>query len=841
MLNIETKRRIDSARDILVGKVPDPKAQVEQITTAMIYKFMDDMDKEAQEIGGKSKFFTNGYEKYSWTNIMDSKLGGQERLNLYGEAIIKMQNNPHIPQLFRDIFKDAFLPYRSPETLSLFLKEINGFKYLHSEDLGDAFEYLLSILGSQGDAGQFRTPRHIIDFIVSVVDPKKDETILDPACGTAGFLISSYKHIVAENKDKLNPDDKKRMMNHIVGYDISPDMVKLSKVNMYLHGFPTPHIFEYDTLSSEDKWEETYDVIMANPPFMTPKGGIKPHKRFSVQANRAEVLFVNYIMEHLNINGRAGIIVPEGIIFQSANAYKQLRKLLVDENYLWAVVSLPAGVFQPYSGVKTSILFLDRQLAKVSDSILFVKVDNDGYDLGAQRRKIEKDDLPIAKMLLDSYKRNIAANNTPKTEELEKLTEKTISIFVPKTKIKNIEDYYLTGDRYKEINQYKNQKWPRVEINEISEVSAGNSAPQDRKLFKNGKFPFFRTSDVGIVHISDNLTNSKDKLNEFGIRGLRLFQRNTILFPKSGASTFLNHRVLMGVDGYVSSHLATIIPNDKKVLPLFLFYLLLRIDARTLTNNQNYPSLRTSDIAKIKIPLPPLEVQKEIVDEVNRYQKIIDGAKQVIKNWRPIFNIDNCWGKINFGKDNEIQIIDGDRGINYPKKEEFKKEGYCLFLNTSNVKNGYFDFSECDFISKERDSMLRKGKLKKGDIVLTTRGTVGNTAYYSNDITFENIRINSGMVILRTNPNLISHPFLLLFLNSIHFQEQVNRFLSGSAQPQLPIRVLSHITIPMPELNIQKQIVEKIEIERKIVDANKRIVEIFEKKIKEKINEVYQS
>ncbi|PIY71760.1 hypothetical protein COY87_04480, partial [Candidatus Roizmanbacteria bacterium CG_4_10_14_0_8_um_filter_33_9] len=321
MLNQETKRRIDSARDILVGKVPDPKAQVEQITTAMIYKFMDDMDKEAQELGGKARFFTNGYEKYSWTNIMDPKLGGHERLNIYAEAVVKMAENPHIPQLFRDIFKDSFLPYRSPETLSLFLKEINRFTYVHSEDLGDAFEYLLSVLGSQGDAGQFRTPRHIIDFIADIVDPKKDESILDPACGTAGFLISAYKHILKQHKDKpLNPEDKKRMMNYIVGYDISPDMVKLSKVNMYLHGFPTPHIFEYDTLSSEEKWDETYDVIMANPPFMTPKGGIRPHKRFSVQANRAEVLFVNYIMEHLNNNGRAGIIVPEGIIFQSGNA-----------------------------------------------------------------------------------------------------------------------------------------------------------------------------------------------------------------------------------------------------------------------------------------------------------------------------------------------------------------------------------------------------------------------------------------------------------------------------------------------------------------------------------------
>src|SRR3989339_991599 len=184
MLTQEIKKKIDSARDILVGKVPDPKAQVEQITTALIYKFMDDMDKASVVFGGKSRFFSNGFEKYAWSKLMDPKLGGQERLELYGEAIMKMSQNPHIPQLFRDFFKDAFLPYRSPETLNLFLKEINGFEYDHSEDLGNAFEYLLSILGSQGDAGQFRTPRHIIDFIAEVVDPKKGDTILDPACGT---------------------------------------------------------------------------------------------------------------------------------------------------------------------------------------------------------------------------------------------------------------------------------------------------------------------------------------------------------------------------------------------------------------------------------------------------------------------------------------------------------------------------------------------------------------------------------------------------------------------------------------------------------------------------------
>ncbi len=398
MLDNETKKRIDDCRNLLVGKVPDPKSQVEQITIAMIYKFMYDMDLESLEMGGVATFFAGEYEKYSWGNIFNPRIGGDEMITLYGEGIVKMNLNPNIPQLFRDIFKNAYLPYRDTGTLKLFLKAINEFHYTHSEKLGDSFEYLLSILGSQGDAGQFRTPRHIIDFVVDLIQPKKNEKVLDPACGTSGFLISSYKHILKKNTKKslgdlITPDERNKLVENFSGYDISPDMVRLSLVNLYLHNFSNPKIYEYDSLTSEDRWNEYFDVILANPPFMSPKGGIKPHKRFSIQSNRAEVLFVDYIMEHLTPNGRSGIVVPEGIIFQSGTAYKSLRKSLV-EKYLVGVISLPSGVFQPYSGVKTSILILDKELSQKTDKIFFGKVDNDGFDLGAQRREIEKNDLP---------------------------------------------------------------------------------------------------------------------------------------------------------------------------------------------------------------------------------------------------------------------------------------------------------------------------------------------------------------------------------------------------------------------------------------------------------------
>ena len=494
MLDTDTKRRIDTARDILVGKVPDPKSQVEQITIALIYKFMDDMDAESEELGGARKFFAGEFGRYGWAKLMHGGLGGFEVLNLYAEAITKMPENPGIPLLFRDIFKNAYLPYRDPETLKMFLKVIDEFEYDHSERLGDAFEYLLSVLGSQGDAGQFRTPRHIIDFMVAIIDPKKSETVLDPACGTAGFLISSYKHILKANADAkgnsiLTPDDKGRLAQNFKGYDISPDMVRLSLVNLYLHGFTDPHIFEYDTLTSQERWNEYADVILANPPFMSPKGGIKPHKRFSVQSKRSEVLFVDYMAEHLTPTGRAGIIVPEGIIFQGQTAYKQLRKMLVEE-CLVAVVSLPAGVFQPYSGVKTSILILDKSLAKRTGSIAFFKIENDGFGLGAQRREIDKNDLPKAQAEMGEYLRRVQAGESVKD------FQPTLGLIVAKEKITANGEFNLSGERYRE-NGVRTTNYPTVPIGDICDLFNGRAfKPEDWKRPDSGGLPIVRIQNL---------------------------------------------------------------------------------------------------------------------------------------------------------------------------------------------------------------------------------------------------------------------------------------------------------------------------------------------------------
>lgn len=469
MLDTDTKRRIDTARDILVGKVPDPKSQVEQITIALIYKFMDDMDAESEEFGGKRKFFEGEFARYGWAKIMHSGLGGFDILNLYAEAITKMPENPGIPLLFRDIFKNAYLPYRDPETLKMFLKVIDEFSYDHSERLGDAFEYLLSVLGSQGDAGQFRTPRHIIDFMVEIIDPKKTETVLDPACGTAGFLISSYKHILKANTDakgnsNLTPDDKGRLVQNFKGYDISPDMVRLSLVNLYLHGFADPHIYEYDTLTSQDRWNEYADVILANPPFMSPKGGIKPHSLFSISTKRSEALFLNYIIEHLTSTGRAGVIVPEGIHFVANSGYINLRKKMIEESFLLADITLPHGVFKPYASVKTHILVIDLTLAGRCDSVLFIEIENDGFSQTDTREPILGSQIDAAKNCVLSFKNAIRENGHIK---LERSDFGLRAYTVPKTELLSTKTAHLIGRWHDLPNRV-------IHRNDIPLMSLGN-------------------------------------------------------------------------------------------------------------------------------------------------------------------------------------------------------------------------------------------------------------------------------------------------------------------------------------------------------------------------------
>ena len=832
MLDNGTKKRIDSARDILVGKVPDPKSQVEQITIAMIYKFMDDMDNQTEELGGKATFFAGKFKQYAWSRLLDHRFSGHERLLLYAEGIEKMNMNENIPQLFRDIFKGAFLPYRDPETLNLFLKEINGFTYDHSERLGDAFEYLLSVLSSQGAAGQFRTPRHIIDFIVEIVSPSKEDTVLDPACGTAGFLISSYKQILRQNTksrpgDLLTTDDKARLMTNFCGYDISPDMVRLSMVNMYLHSFANPLIYEYDTLTSEDRWDERYDVILANPPFMSPKGGIRPHSRFTIKAKRSEVLFVDYIAEHLNVHGKAGVIVPEGIIFQSQNAYKNLRKMLIEDGYLYTVISLPAGVFQPYSGVKTSILLMDKTLAKKTTEILFVKVTNDGFDLGAQRRPIDKNDLPHTLKIVKAWKQGIVKGRDFELDEVNKAITHTVS----KEKIAKSGDYNLSGDRYRDAISCANVKWPMVELGDKSlfQIESGGTPSSNKSEYWDGDIKWITLVDLPQENFITYISDTKRKITELGLNN-----SSAKLLPNK--SVLVSSRATIGRIAISQTELATnqgfknvIIKDFSKVNEKYLACMLIRLVPQMdqMGTGGTYKEISRASFSTLRIPLPPLEVQDKIVAELDGYQKIIDGAKQVVENYKPTIKIDPNWPMVELGEECSME---------YGYTAKAQESGDTRFVRITDIdENARLISDNPMFINLSEES--KPYVLEKGDVLIARTGaTYGKTLLFSDS--HQQAVFASYLIRLSFNHDKVVPAFFTSFsLGEIYWQ-QARELVSGGGQPQFNANVIKKIRIPIPPLKTQQKIVAEIEAERELVDANKKLIEIFEKKLKDKIGDV---
>lgn len=879
MLDSKIKSIIDNARDVLVGKVPNPQSQIDLITIAMIYKFMDDMDNSIIKAGGSPSFFKDAPEKkdekkrplteedndrlgnlmskYAWHKLLDTSLGNEDRLQLYSKALDRLQISKNIPQLFRQIFKGAFLPFRDGATLSLFLKEINKLSYDNSENLGNGFEYLLKVMGSQGDAGQFRTPRHIIDFIVDVVNPKKDNTILDPACGTAGFLISAFKHILKHNSeafnpkteiksyvssieeedlpdyngDKLTPKERTDLTKHIKGYDISPDMQKLALVNLYLHGFRNPDIAEYDTLTQETKWKDTFDVILANPPFMTPKGGIKPHKKFSIQANRSEVLFVDYIVEHLNLNGKAGVIVPEGIIFQSQTAYKKLRKL-IQENYLYAVVSLPSGVFQPYSNVKTSILFIDKEIAKKADSILFVNVKNDGYDLGAQRKPIKCNDLKQAYDVLKEYKTLLKSN----IKEIEaKLSKYNIANLVPKSQIAEDGDYILSGSRYLETTDYSNCKWDMTKLSDICTFVRGPFGGSLKKeIFKQTGYLVYEQYHA----INNDFSFGRYYIDDKKYKEMDRFRVSSgeLIISCSGTMGKISIIPDNFKEGIINQALLKLSPQKDILNNKYLKYVLedeayqeryFRSELGAAIKNVT----SVKELKEIEIPLPPLKVQEEIVKELEAYQSVIDGAKMIVESWKPTLPIDPHWEMLPLDKVCS-KITDGshfsptttDRG--YP------------YVTVKDITGDTVDFEHCKFINEnDYKTLVKNGcKPKYNDILFSKDGTVGKVSIVNYEKDFV---VLSSLAIITPNQDIVIPMYLKHIMKSPAFVSAAVDNKTGVAIKRIVLKTLKTIKIPVPSIEEQKEIVAKIEEEAKAVAQCKKLIELHEQKISDKIKSIW--
>ena len=800
----ELNKVIADLRQIIVGKVAMPTDQIEQITLFLFLKQLSRKHDDLVRIGSKELIFTGAWERYHFDVLM--RHSGEELVKECREAVESLYKNPHIDATVRKVFERSYLKILEPKVLSSFLQYLND-KFSDGLDLGDFYESLLPILGTQNELGQFRTPRHIIDFIVRVVDPNIGEKIADPACGTAGFLVAAFNYLKGKYTDekgrlKLNPEQTKKLYNEtIFGWDMEPLMVKFSLANLYLHGLKVPNVSENDTLLNENLWQHTFDIIVANPPFITPKGGARRHSRFAITSNKTEVLFCEYMVHHLNFNGRMGIIVPEGIIFDASKGHQAIRKLFLD-NGLWCVVSLPQKVFNPYSPVKTSIVFLDKTLKP--DQILFYEIENHGFTLNTNPAPIDKNDLPNALEVIKKYREDLQNGKQPNIDD-----EKFYTIASKKIIESNTTN--LTGGVHREKKIKSNGAIPMIELGQVCEIYQPKTITS-KEIKESGKYKVYGAN--GVIGFYDKYNHEEQEI----LVTCRGATCGTINFSEP--------------QSWVTGNAMVVHPKDEKVLnQRYLYFVLESSDLSKTITGAAQPQITRASLSPFKIPLPPLEIQEQIVGELENYQKVIDGARAVVESWKPSFEIDPKWEIVKLP-----EVIDFQEGPGI-LAEDFKDKGVPL-VRLKGLKDSVASLEGCNYLDPQKvHKKWNHFKLAEGDLLLSTSATLGVVSEVDKNL--KDCIAYTGIIRFRPNNKDLDRLFLKYFLMTPYFISQAETMMTGVAIKHFGPSHLKKMNIPVPPLETQKQIVARIEEERKVVEANKKLIDLFQQKIEAKIKSIY--
>lgn len=476
MITGELKNKIDGLWDTFAaGGLVNPLEVIEQITYLMFIRDLDDVDnKREKESAMLGLPYTSIFAEE--VKIGDRSIDGKQlKWSVFhdfpaGRMYTVMQEwvFPFIKNLHSDkdsayskYMDDAIFKLPTPLLLSKVVDSLDEIYEImngtQSSDVrGDVYEYLLNKIASAGRNGQFRTPRHIIRMMVEMVDPKADDVICDPACGTSGFLVSAAEYLKETKKEEIffDKDKKEHYMNSMFnGFDMDRTMLRIGAMNMMTHGIDNPFIEYRDSLSDQNADQDKYSLILANPPF---KGSLDADAVSAdllkvCKTKKTELLFLALFLRMLKVGGRCACIVPDGVLFGSSKAHKNIRKQIVEENRLEAVISMPSGVFKPYAGVSTAILIFTKTNHGGTDNVWFYDMTSDGYSLDDKRTPVNESDIPD---IIERFK------HLDKEAE-RKRTDK--SFMVPKQDIAD-NDYDLSINKYKEIEYVKVEYPPTSEI-----------------------------------------------------------------------------------------------------------------------------------------------------------------------------------------------------------------------------------------------------------------------------------------------------------------------------------------------------------------------------------------
>jgi type I restriction enzyme M protein len=492
MLKQELKTQINKLWDkFWSGGISNPLTAIEQMSYLIFMKRIEDLDNKHVELakarGEKYVSIFEDYPECSWSHW--KHFSADDMLRHVRDAVF-----PFIKQikrgedtLFAESMKDAVFLIPKASLLQEAVSIIDSINLsAQNQDVqGDIYEYLLNELKTSGMNGQFRTPRHIIRMIVALVDPHLGEKICDPACGTAGFLMNSYEHILKENtsKEMIEYDDEgipynligdkisdKKKWNVLrretfYGFDNDTTMVRLALMNLILHGIEHPNIKYADSLSKRFEQKEEFDVILANPPFTGSIDESDINDAFKVKTTKTELLFLELFYNLLHKGGRAGIVVPNGVLFGSSNAHKDVRKFLLEKCQLEAVIALPSGVFQPYSGVGTAVLIFTK--GGKTDNVWFYEMKADGFSLDQKREKIDgKGDIPD---IIEKFKTKKEGVQSFKID-FEKIKAEEYSLDI--NRYKKVENKEVKYDKPQDIIDEVLKKEEKIikELNELKRM-----------------------------------------------------------------------------------------------------------------------------------------------------------------------------------------------------------------------------------------------------------------------------------------------------------------------------------------------------------------------------------
>ena len=463
----ETKSIIDRIwTNFWEGGVTNPLTVIEQITYLLFIKGLDDIDiaheKSDHMLGIKTKrIFDEKHQECRWSIFKNYP--AEKMYKIVGEDVFpfikSLGNNKNSG--YAKYMEDAIFIIPTPIMLQRVVTAIDKLKMKDRDTKGDVYEYLLSKLSTAGTNGQFRTPRHIIKMMVELMKPTPEDIIVDPAAGSAGFLVEAGEYLRNNRNDLFLTENLKEHFNNTMfyGFDMDRTMLRIGAMNLMQHGIENPNISYKDSLSEDNEDNSKYTLVLANPPF---KGSIDSERTSKdllnvTKTKKTELLFLALFLRILRTGGRAASIVPDGVLFGSSNAHKAIRKEIIEKHKLEAIISMPSGVFKPYAGVSTAIIIFTKTGDGGTDKVWFYDMTADGFSLDDQRQPIKENDIP------DIIKR---FNNRNSKEEQERArTEK--SFFVPKEEIVE-NDYDLSINKYKEIIvEKKEYEDPKVILKRI--------------------------------------------------------------------------------------------------------------------------------------------------------------------------------------------------------------------------------------------------------------------------------------------------------------------------------------------------------------------------------------